>query len=293
MSAFEVYGGTLPDEPIWAAEPLVNSSAIDGLGLTAPATSTRISLPERLRQLSRFAATSPGLVYMERDTEDTIHRHLDVVENMLRDPRPELTQEIGKYRRRNSDTRSIASDASDATVTTSSAHGPDDGFNHDQILAQLTTLLGEVTALNSELDRRRQESIEIRDLFEEKCRGLTRTVAELEGEMLELQADLVEDAVELEGIQGTVHGLHDWIDNVCKNQKINQISRHTTRQTSRRRWRREEEHETSADTDWELMLEGLSAWMRGWRDVEEGFQVRARARKTRRERRQEQLARSG
>lgn len=42
-----------------------------------------------------------------------------------------------------------------------------------------------------------------------------------------------------------------------------------------------------------MMLEGLSAWMRGWRDVEEGFQVRARARQMRRDRRQGQLLRLG
>lgn len=47
------------------------------------------------------------------------------------------------------------------------------------------------------------------------------------------------------------------------------------------------------ETDGEVMLEGLSAWMRGWRDVEEGFQVRARARQVRRDRKQEQLLQLG
>lgn len=40
-----------------------------------------------------------------------------------------------------------------------------------------------------------------------------------------------------------------------------------------------------------MVLEGLSAWMRGWRDVEEGFQIRANARRTRREQRQASTAR--
>jgi hypothetical protein len=35
-----------------------------------------------------------------------------------------------------------------------------------------------------------------------------------------------------------------------------------------------------------MVLEGIAAWMRGWQDVEEGFQVRARARRLKREWRQ-------
>lgn len=44
-----------------------------------------------------------------------------------------------------------------------------------------------------------------------------------------------------------------------------------------------------ADTKVDDILEGLDAWMRGLRDVEDGFRSRARARCTRRERRQEML----
>lgn len=44
----------------------------------------------------------------------------------------------------------------------------------------------EATALKDELRDRRQESNEIYDLYEERCRGLQRTVAELELEVAEL-----------------------------------------------------------------------------------------------------------
>lgn len=108
------------------------------------------------------------------------------------------------------------------------------------------------------------------------------------------QSDLVEDAVDLEGIQGTVHGLHDWIDRIREEQKVVRLSRDLAYQKARRSWisRRVKEGYT-IETDGEMMLEGLSAWMRGWRDVEEGFQVRARARQMRRDRRQGQLLRLG
>lgn len=108
------------------------------------------------------------------------------------------------------------------------------------------------------------------------------------------QSDLVEDAVELEVIQGTVHGLHDWIDRIREEQKLVRTSRALAYQKSRRSWiSRKGKEDTAAETDSEMMLEGLSAWMRGWRDVEEGFQVRARARQTRRNQRQAQLVQVG
>lgn len=108
------------------------------------------------------------------------------------------------------------------------------------------------------------------------------------------QSDLVEDAVELEGIQGTVHGLHDWIDRIREEQRLVRTSRTLAYQKSRRSWiGRKEKQDWAVEMDSEMMLEGLSAWMRGWRDVEEGFQVRAQARQTRRNQRQVQLLQSG
>ncbi|KAJ5168007.1 uncharacterized protein N7482_003601 [Penicillium canariense] len=289
MSTFEVYGPPLPDEPVWPAP----TDGL-GLGLDAPATAptTRTPWLQRLRELSRLAATSPRTVYIERDTEDTIHAHLDVVESILRDPRPELTREMGKYRRR-SWGRAMMETVEKKTMTEKEA-APEqkDRVDRHAVLAQLTALLGEVTLVNEEIGRRRTESSEICDLFEERCRGLTRTVAELEDEVAELQADLVEDAVELEGIQGTVHGLHDWIGRLREEHKPVRMSKDLAYQTSRRRWvSRKETEEWTATTDGEMMLDGLSAWMRGWRDVEEGFQARARARQIRRDKRQEQLLR--
>jgi hypothetical protein len=103
------------------------------------------------------------------------------------------------------------------------------------------------------------------------------------------QSDLVEDSIELEGIQGTVRGLQDWIDRLRETQKMSRITRDQTRQEARRRWAiRGIRQDVGTETDGEVVLDGLTAWMRGWRDVEEGFQVRSQARQMRREKRQEQ-----
>lgn len=166
-------------------EPRDPSSTTDGLGLDLDLdTTTRMPWPERLRELSQLASTSPGTVYIEADTEETIHAHLDAVEAILRDPRPELTREITRHRQQNSGPKADVEVAEKATMTEEDTEEPT--LDQDAVLAQLTALLREVTLLNGEVERRRGEAREIRDLFEERCRGFMRTVAELEDEVLEL-----------------------------------------------------------------------------------------------------------
>lgn len=100
------------------------------------------------------------------------------------------------------------------------------------------------------------------------------------------KSDLAEDAVELEGIQGTIHGLQAWVDSLHAQQELNRRER-SIAQHARRRWiNRGKKIESRPELEAEMLLEGLSAWMRGWKDVEEEFQIRARARRTRREQRQ-------
>lgn len=189
MSTSTIPSQPLPNEPGQPAEPRARSSTTDGLGLDldTPAT-TRTPWPERLRELSHLAAMSPGTVYIETENEETIHAHLDAVEAILRDPRPGLTREIGKCRRRSSggnvdvaEKMTMTEDLGEASVLEQK-----NGVDHTVVLAQLRALLREVTLLNGEVERRREESREIRDLFEERSRGLTRAVAELEDEVLEL-----------------------------------------------------------------------------------------------------------
>lgn len=178
----------------WSAEPRARSSTAEALGLdldaSVAATGTRAPWPERLSELSRLAAISPGTVYIESDSEETIHAHLNAVEAILRDPRPELTKEMTRHWRRSSDGQPRVKMIEKSTMTDALPGEPvfvqENGVDHVAVLTQLQALLREVTLLNGEVGRRREEAREIRDLFEERCRGLTRTVADLEDEVLEL-----------------------------------------------------------------------------------------------------------
>ncbi|KAJ5814664.1 hypothetical protein N7474_006441 [Penicillium riverlandense] len=251
---------------------------------------------DSLRWPARLSHLASTRMYFPEDSASAqiIHRCLDTISSVLQhDPRPGLGQEIAKYRPPHRHSLSLTSGLTAVTpeseVESPLLHVPDDGEPraNREMQSQLTALLREVTALNKELDSRRREAGEIYELLEGRCRGLTRTIAELEGEVAELQADLVEDAVELEGMQGTVHGLQCYIDALREERRVTRVQRldHRARQKgSRRNGSRKEEE--LGDPDDGLVLEGIAAWMRGWRDVEEGFQVRARARRLKREWRQ-------
>jgi hypothetical protein len=104
------------------------------------------------------------------------------------------------------------------------------------------------------------------------------------------QSDIVEDTIELEGLRGTVRGLESWIGRWQRQRDITTTSSPSPSPSqSRNRWKRKKHHapqeaEDENENDFDTLLDGISAWMRGWNDVEEGFRVRARRRKLRRER---------
>ncbi|KAJ5606489.1 hypothetical protein N7510_009270 [Penicillium lagena] len=256
-----------------------------------PIPSSHLTWPARLSYLASTLTHFPE----DSASAQTIHRCLDTISSVLQhDTRPGFGQEIAKYRPPHRHSLSLTSGVT-AVEPESESESPllhvrndDEPRAGREMQSQLMALLREVTALNGELDSRRREAGEIYELLEGRCRELTRTIAELEGEVVELQADLVEDAVELEGIQGTVHGLQGYIDALREEQRVTRVQRldHRARQKETRRNGSRKEEELG-HADGEMVLEGIAAWMRGWRDVEEGFQVRARARQLNRERRQE------
>lgn len=103
------------------------------------------------------------------------------------------------------------------------------------------------------------------------------------------QADILEDSIELEGLRGTVRGLESWIGRWERQRQLSG-TQSTAAQTRQRKskWRRKRQPEDTnheEENDCDALLEGISAWMRGWKDIEEGFRIRARRRKLRRERR--------
>ncbi|RMJ22074.1 hypothetical protein PHISP_07050 [Aspergillus sp. HF37] len=138
-------------------------------------------------------------------------------------------------------------------------------LNPSLVNSRLTDLLEEVSQLNREWEQRRKEALRIYGGFRQRCQDLEARLAEREGEVEELREDVLDDSVELEGLRGTVRGLEYWVRG-CR-------------------------HELGAGQDDGMVLEGVTAWIRGWKDMEEGFCVRDRVRERKRRRRRDDRAR--
>jgi hypothetical protein len=108
--------------------------------------------------------------------------------------------------------------------------------------------------------------------------------------MMNRKSDILEDTIELEGLRGTVRGLDSWVNRWQRQRESSSSKTESVRRSKGRSyWRQKskpaasnEEEEDGNDLD--TFLDGVLAWMRGWNDVEEGFLIRARRRKLRRDR---------
>lgn len=166
---------------------------ITELSSTADAGSAVPSLSERLAELAHLASTSASINARNDDeAAQSIHSHLNAIESILRDPRPALSREVTKCRPdvvshgRSDRSRASSVPSSTAPDEKSNEQHIDNGLNETEMMAQLSSLLTEVHGLHVQLGDRRKETGEICELYEEQCRGLERTVAELELEVVEL-----------------------------------------------------------------------------------------------------------
>ncbi|EEA23789.1 hypothetical protein TMatcc_006861 [Talaromyces marneffei ATCC 18224] len=263
---------------------------------TASSNGDVVMLNQRIVHIGHLVANNNALRGLSQDDCAAVNTYLDNIEKLL-DPRADISQTValncpasstGNATPTASDSRrkSFSKNAAPQSITTTSQPQLQT-VSHD-----LTSVLKELSSVNSELRQRYLESRHIHDLFIIKCEGLAQRILELEEEVHELKSDILEDTIELEGLRGTVRGLDSWVNRWQRQRDSSSSSSSSplkVRSKSKSYWRRkpkpadrnEEEEEDGNDLD--TLLDGVLAWMRGWNDVEEGFLIRARRRKLRRE----------
>ncbi|KAH8701678.1 hypothetical protein BGW36DRAFT_423980 [Talaromyces proteolyticus] len=292
--------------------PSFTDSAIDVKEELSECTSTSHDndpaspLPDRISRIAQLAAAQDPSRQLNVDERAAVDRHLEGLERLLllssasSDPRPQISHEIAKIRpvRRTSISPT-------GTITPPIRRRNDNESHEDgnvpaprtiqQTSCDLSMLLEEISIANSELQQRRIESRHIHDLFTIKCEGMAQRIIELENEIHELRSDILEDTINLEGLRGTVRGLESWIGRWQRQREVS-IPPPSTSSTQRgSKWKRKGKQQQlnrnahdiddgDDDNDFDTLLDGISAWMRGWNDVEDGFRIRARRRKIRRER---------
>ncbi|KAJ9299763.1 hypothetical protein DTO271G3_2647 [Paecilomyces variotii] len=242
------------------------------------------TLGDRLNRLALLAAKRNDI--SEQDS-GTIGNCLDTLESLL-DPRHELTREISRHRPRSSHSSpSTPAVSSRASNNSAARPGVDSAVNSSH--RQLEALLKELTAVNAQLQQRRAESRHLHGLFIQKCEGLAQRILHLEDEIQDLHSDILEDSIELEGLRGTVRGLESWVGRWQRERALKEAQDAGNKSSKKSPWKRKKHTQNIGDNenDTDTLIDGITAWMRGWKDIEEGFHVRARRRQARRDQRRQ------
>ncbi|KAL1873396.1 hypothetical protein Plec18167_006447 [Paecilomyces lecythidis] len=242
------------------------------------------TLSDRLNRLALLAAKRDNIPGQDAGA---IGNCLDTLESLL-DPRRELTEEIARHR-----PRSSRSNPSPQAVGSRGSNSPTARLSVDPAVdnshRQLQALLKELTAVNAQLQQRRAESRHLHGLFIQKCEGLAQKILELEDEIQDLHSDILEDTIELEGLRGTVRGLESWVGRWQRESASKEARDASKKSSSKSPWKRKRHAHNVGDNenDTDALIDGITAWMRGWKDIEEGFHVRARRRQARRDQRRQ------
>ncbi|KAL4868576.1 hypothetical protein BDV12DRAFT_96061 [Aspergillus spectabilis] len=248
------------------------------------------TLSKRLTRLAHLSTLSAQTHPLTLDAR-SIHQCLDTLESLL-DPRSHLTREItlcrpdagidGKASRK-------LDNPKQPNISLSSAHSRSRSLKVTPtkrtapIRSSLAAIHDEVKTLADEFMKRRDETVHIYELYDQDRNRLRNRIAELEAEIEDLRADMQEDMAEREALQGTVRGFEAWIDGWLTEYDLAHLKKpiETPRRPSRGWWTKKKVDKPGG-FDADALLEGITAWMRGWTDVEEEFRNRDRARRLRR-----------
>ncbi|KAI7968827.1 hypothetical protein EIK77_002823 [Talaromyces pinophilus] len=155
---------------------------------TTASSSHVTRLNERIVHIAQLVADKNALRGLSQDDCAAVSTYLDNIEKLL-DPRRDISQTIALGR--------PSSSTSNATPTTKIPPAIAD-YRHNSIPKattqsqtvshDLTSILQELTNVNTELRQRYLESRHIHDVFIVKCEGLAQRILELEEEVHELYA---------------------------------------------------------------------------------------------------------
>ncbi|PGG98041.1 hypothetical protein GX51_07015 [Blastomyces parvus] len=173
---------------------------------------------------------------------------------------------------------------------------------------ELDTIMRDLQHVTRCLEQRRLECLHLNAVFTVKCEKLAQRILEMEDEIDELRAEKIETTIELEGLKGTMRGLEGWIQRWKKQLHRRDPVDVDLDSGSEYTWSSEYysssfglvggrgagegDHHTQTrkleetiggdgNDDTDRLMDGISAWLRGWNEVEEGFRIRARLRERR------------
>lgn len=156
----------------------------DDVVATTAESSDATQLKERIVHIAQLVADKNALQGLSQDDCAAVSTYLDNIEKLL-DPRREISRTIALNRPAlsTSNATPASSKKTSAQPTIRLSQSQPQTVSHD-----LTSILQELTNVNSELRQRYLESRHIHDVFIVKCEGLAQRILELEEEVHELYA---------------------------------------------------------------------------------------------------------
>ncbi|KAL4778798.1 hypothetical protein BJX76DRAFT_121833 [Aspergillus varians] len=290
----------IPDEPSESASEITKALPPGKRDLPSP----NETIADRLTRLANLSTLHRNQATPLTLDARTVHQCLDTLESLL-DPRSNLTREISLCRRPQTSpgARLDFNNNAPRKLDTSRKRASSDGHSRFRSLevvsarcparmsSELVAVHDEVKMLGEAFVKRREETLHIYMLYDMERKRLESRVAELEADIEELRVDMQEDLAEREALQGTVRGLGAWIDGwredylLAHQKKLMEASRQDGQGwVTKRKASRPVSRPGGFDTN--TLIDGITAWMRGWTDVEEEFRNRDNARRLRRENKQ-------
>lgn len=158
----------------------------------APSKGDADLLDERIVHIAQLVANNDALRRLSQDERSAVNTYLDNIEKIL-DPRRDISRNIALNRPALSTSNATPTPTSPLSIadsqrkpmskatTLSQSQSQTQNVSHD-----LTSILKELSSVNSELQQRYLESRHIHDVFIVKCEGLAQRIIELEEEVHEL-----------------------------------------------------------------------------------------------------------
>ncbi|KAK2871559.1 hypothetical protein FQN49_003063 [Arthroderma sp. PD_2] len=141
---------------------------------------------------------------------------------------------------------------------------------------ELLSILDSLTKANEGFRQRRIEQRQIHDQYHTRCERLSKRISELEDEVNSLQCEMFNNTIELECMRGTVSGLDSWFNHwKSQNDSDDYLDSALKRPSkSRGKYSKYFDQLGRLEEQRDGLIDGLSAWMRGWNDANDGFRTR-------------------
>lgn len=154
---------------------------------TAPSSDVT-QLNKRIVHIAQLVADKNALQRLSEDDCAAVSTYLDNIEKIL-DPRRNISRTIALNRPSSSTSNATPTPKTPPAIADYRLKSIPEARTQSQTVSHdLTSILQELTSVNSELRQRYLESRHIHDVFIVKCEGLAQRILELEEEVHELYA---------------------------------------------------------------------------------------------------------